>query len=35
MNKSHKKFIDKNKAVIFKLIYRDSEDPNKSEFNQE
>jgi hypothetical protein len=30
-----KQFIDKSKAVTFRLIYRDSTDPNKSENNQD
>ena len=33
--KNQKKTFDKNKAVVFKLVFRDSEDPNKNEDNKD
>ncbi len=35
MQKGKKQFIDKSKAVTFRLVYRDSTDPNKSDKNQD
>lgn len=35
MQKQKKVFIDKSKAVTFKLVFRDSEDPNKTDQNKD